>query len=154
MYGGRYYRSRNRVTQALGTWIHAMQLVLVGVDRHISTSERTTFGTLRLLRGTRQVSHQCCKYIRQAAFRGYRLRERLRRLPAREAEKQIKALHRNARGFRRVGLFLVFIGLYFALVFYGVDVSFQRSVQQSLKDHLKLVSRGGGAEDHSLQPRS
>lgn len=78
---------------------------------------------------------------RQAAFRGYRLRERLRRLPAREAEKQIKALHRNARGFRRVGLFLVFAGLYFALVFYGVDISFQRSVQQSLKDHLALVSR-------------
>eukprot|EP00752_Nemacystus_decipiens_P012801 g11336.t1 len=80
--------------------------------------------------------------LAQAAFRGYRLRERLRRLPAREAEKQIKALHRNARGFRRVGLFLVFAGLYFSLVFYGLDVSFQRSVQQSLKDHLKLVHYG------------
>lgn len=77
----------------------------------------------------------------QAAFRGYRLRERLRRLPAREAEKQIRALHRNARGFRRVGLFLAFAGLYFALVFYGVDISFQRSVQQSLTDHLAAVSR-------------
>ena len=122
------------------------------IFRHLSALLYIRYTTLTTW--TRQVNHQCCKCIRQAAFRGYRLRERLRRLPAREAEKQIKALHRNARGFRRVGLFLVFIGLYFALVFYGVDVSFQRSVQQSLKDHLKLVSRGGGAEDHSLQPRS
>ncbi|CAM9620546.1 unnamed protein product, partial [Ectocarpus sp. 13 AM-2016] len=78
----------------------------------------------------------------QAAFRGYRLRERLRRLPAREAEKHILALHNNARGFRRVGLFLLFSGLYFTLVFYGVDVAFQRSVQQALRDHVAGVKYG------------
>ncbi|CAN0367876.1 unnamed protein product, partial [Ectocarpus fasciculatus] len=80
--------------------------------------------------------------LTQAAFRGYRLRERLRRLPAREAEKQILGLHNNARGFRRVGLFLLFFGLYFALVFYSVDVAFQRSVQQALRDHLAGVKYG------------
>ncbi|CAM9584781.1 unnamed protein product [Ectocarpus sp. 4 AP-2014] len=80
--------------------------------------------------------------LAQAAFRGYRLRERLRRLPAREAEKHILGLHNNARGFRRVGLFLLFSGLYFALVFYGVDVSFQRSVQQALRDHVAGVKYG------------
>ncbi|CAM9944052.1 unnamed protein product, partial [Hapterophycus canaliculatus] len=77
--------------------------------------------------------------LTQAAFRGYRLRERLRRLPAREAEKQIKALHRNAKGFRRVGLFLAFFGLYIALVFYRADVPFERSVQQALRNHLARV---------------
>lgn len=75
----------------------------------------------------------------QAAFRGYRLRDRLRRLPAREAEKTIRALHANDRGFRRLALFLVFSGLYFSLVFGGADVAFQRSVQQGLRDHLALV---------------
>ncbi|CAM9849122.1 unnamed protein product, partial [Ectocarpus sp. 6 AP-2014] len=80
--------------------------------------------------------------LAQAAFRGYRLRGRLRRLPAREAEKHILGLYNNARGFRRVGLFLLFSGLYFALVFYGVDVSFQRSVQQALRDHVAGVKYG------------
>ncbi|CAN0442760.1 unnamed protein product, partial [Ectocarpus sp. 12 AP-2014] len=45
-------------------------------------------------------------------------------------------------GFRRVGLFLLFSGLYFALVFYGVDVAFQRSVQQALTDHVAGVKYG------------
>lgn len=76
---------------------------------------------------------------RQAAFRGYRLRDRLRHLPAREAEKTIRALQANGRGFRRLALFLVFFGLYFSLVFGGADVAFQRSVQQGLRDHLALV---------------
>ncbi|CAM9624207.1 unnamed protein product, partial [Ectocarpus sp. 12 AP-2014] len=84
--------------------------------------------------------------LAQAAFRGYRLRERLRRLPAREAEKHILGLHNNARGFRRVGLFLLFSGLYLALVFYGVDVSFQRSVRQALRDHVAGVKYGPGLD--------
>ncbi|CAB1099211.1 unnamed protein product [Ectocarpus sp. CCAP 1310/34] len=76
-----------------------------------------------------------------AAFRGYHLRERLRRLPAREVEKHILGLHNNASGFRRVGLFLLFSGLYFTLVFY---VAFQPSVQQALRDHVAAVSLGEG----------
>eukprot|EP00904_Undaria_pinnatifida_P010525 jgi/Undpi1/6602/HiC_scaffold_20.g09081.m1 len=86
--------------------------------------------------------------LTQAAFRGYRLRDRLRRLPAREAEKTIQALHANARGFRRLALYAVFFGLYFSLVFGGADVAFQRSVQQGLRDHLELV-RYGPEKDRS-----
>ena len=77
--------------------------------------------------------------LHQAAFRGYRLRDRLRHLPAREAERTIRALHANGRGFWRLTLFLVFFGLYFSLVFGGADVAFQRTVQQGLRDHLALV---------------
>lgn len=75
----------------------------------------------------------------QAAFRGYRLRYRLRRLPAREAEKTIRALHANAYGFRRIAVFLVFFGLFFSLVFSSADVEFQRKVHQGLESHLGMV---------------
>ena len=75
----------------------------------------------------------------QAAFRGYRLRYRLRRLPAREAERAIRALHVNAHGFRRIAVFLVFFGLFFSLVFSSADVDFQRTVHQGLESHLGTV---------------
>ena len=75
----------------------------------------------------------------QAAFRGYRLRMRLRRLPAREAERTIRGLQSNAHGFRRLGLFLVFCSLYLYVVFDAIDVSFQRTVVQGLRSHLAKV---------------
>lgn len=75
----------------------------------------------------------------QAAYRGYRLRHRLRRLPAREAERTIRALHANAHGFRRIALFLVFAGLFFSIVFSSADVEFQRTVHQGLENHLSMV---------------
>lgn len=75
----------------------------------------------------------------QAAFRGYCLRKRLRRLPAREAERAIRGLQSNAHGFRRMALFLLFFGLYLSLVFDAIDVSFQRTVVQGLKSHLDKV---------------
>ncbi|CAM9245358.1 unnamed protein product, partial [Laminaria digitata] len=78
----------------------------------------------------------------QAAFRGYRLRYRLRRLPAREAERTVRALHANAHGFRRIALFLVFMGLFFSLVFSSADVVFQRSVHQGLEHHLSGTKYG------------
>lgn len=77
---------------------------------------------------------------RQAAFRGYRLRERLRTLPAREAECTIKALRRNSDGFRRLGMYLVFYLLYFAVVFTGFDIKFERAVVQGLRGHTRSVS--------------
>ena len=76
----------------------------------------------------------------QAAFRGYRTRERLRMLPAREAECAIKALHRNSEGFRRLCTFLVFYALYFALVFTGFDIPFERAVEQGLRSHVESAS--------------
>lgn len=78
--------------------------------------------------------------LSQAAFRGYRLRERLRRLPARAAERTIRDLQRNTAGFRRLATFLVFYAIYFAMVFSSVDVSFERSVKQALQAHLESVS--------------
>lgn len=81
--------------------------------------------------------------VLQAAFRGYRLRHRLQRLPAREAERTIRALHTNAHGFRRIALFLLFVGLFFSLVFGGADVAFQRTVHQGLKNHLAMVRAVG-----------
>ncbi len=40
-----------------------------------------------------------------------------------------------------MALFLVFAGLYFSMVLGGVDISFQREVQQALTDHLAQVKR-------------
>ena len=48
-------------------------------------------------------------------------------------------MHTNAQGFRRVALFLVFVGLFFSLVFSGADVAFQRTVHQGLENHLAMV---------------
>lgn len=62
-------------------------------------------------------------------------------LPARDAECAIKALHRNSEGFRRLGTFLIFYGLYFALVFTGFDIPFEREVEQGLRRHVGLVGR-------------
>lgn len=67
------------------------------------------------------------------------MRHRLRQLPAREAERAIRALHANAHGFRRIALFLVFVGLFFSIVFGGADVAFQRTVHQGLENHLSMV---------------
>ncbi|CAM9204720.1 unnamed protein product, partial [Sphacelaria rigidula] len=82
----------------------------------------------------------------QAAYRGYRLRQRLRMLPAREAEYAIKALHRNSEGFRRLGMFLIFYALYFALVFTGFDIPFERAVEQGLRSHVDSVKFGAGKD--------
>lgn len=60
-------------------------------------------------------------------------------LPAREAEYAIKALHRNSEGFRRLGMFLIFYALYFALVFTGFDIPFERAVEQGLRSHVDSV---------------
>ncbi|CAM9200045.1 unnamed protein product [Ascophyllum nodosum] len=84
--------------------------------------------------------------LTQAAFRGYRLRMRLRRLPAREAERTIRGLQSNAHGFRRLGLFLVFCSLYLYVVFDAIDVSFQRTVVQGLRSHLAKVKYGPNAD--------
>lgn len=80
--------------------------------------------------------------LTQAAFRGYRLRKRLRMLPAREVESAIKALHSNAGGFRLLGMFLIFYALYFALVFTGFDIAFERAVEQGLRGHVNSVKFG------------
>lgn len=68
------------------------------------------------------------------------MRERMRRLPARAAERAIRNLQRNAAGFWQLGIFLAFYSLYFAIVFRSIDVAFERSVGQALRAHVNAVS--------------
>lgn len=60
-------------------------------------------------------------------------------LPVREAECAIKALHSSSGGFRLLGMFLIFYALYFALVFTGFDIAFERAVEQGLRSHVDSV---------------